>query len=68
MTKKELLRQALEMGLSWLRVFFAASLAYLIATESYDWGAAAAAGLTSLLPVLLRALDPMDKTYGRTSE
>jgi hypothetical protein len=68
MTKKEFLRQALEMGLSWLRVFAAASLAYVIATETYDWGAASAAGLASLLPVVLRALDPMDKTYGRTSE
>lgn len=57
-------RQALEMALSWLRVFVAAVLAQLAAGVS-DWRIALNAGVCALLPVLIRWLDPQDRTYGR---
>lgn len=60
-------REALEMALSWLRVFGAASLAQILAGVS-DWRVALNAGLVAVLPVIIRYLDPQDKTYGRGSK
>lgn len=62
---KEQLRQAIEMFLSWVRVFLAASLALYSATGVLDWNALGNAGFAAVLPVILRWLDPMDKVYGR---
>lgn len=63
MNKKELARQSLEMFLSWLRVFVAAGLAQLAAGVT-DKEIILNAAFAALLPVILRALDPEDKTYG----
>jgi len=60
------LRQALEMGLSWGRVFLAAMVAQYLAGMS-DWSMLVNAGLAAVLPVVLRWLDPDDKVYGRIS-
>jgi hypothetical protein len=61
---KEQLRQALEMLISWVRVFAAAIVAQLIAGVDSP-GLLVNAGLAAVLPVVLRWLDPDDKTYGR---
>lgn len=60
----ETIRQALEMGLSWARVFVAAALAQYAAGIT-DPSLLLNAGVVGLLPVVLRWLDPMDKAYGR---
>ena len=59
-------RQATEMALSWVRVFLAASLAVWMATGTFDWSSMWQAGVAAVLPVIIRYLDPQDKTYGRT--
>lgn len=64
----EQMRQALEMVLSWLRVFAAAALAIYGATGRADWDTMFNAGMAAVLPVILRWLDPMDKMYGRGSK
>ena len=58
-------RQAVEMFLSWARVFAAAMIAQYAAGVT-DPGMILNAGVAAILPVVLRWLDPMDKTYGRT--
>ena len=60
-------REALEMALSWLRVFGAAVLAQLLAGVS-DWRMLLNAGAVAVLPVIIRYLDPQDKMYGRGSK
>ena len=61
MTSKQ---QAVEMGLSWLRVFMAGLVAQMM--SGYDSPQMLLnAGLAAVLPVILRWLDPMDKAYGR---
>jgi len=62
----EKLRQGLEMGLSWGRVFLAAMTAQYMAGIT-DWSMLLNAGLAAVLPVVLRWLDPDDKVYGRVS-
>lgn len=63
----EQMRQALEMFLSWARVFLAAAIAVYSTTGVADWSMMFNAGMAAVLPVVLRWLDPMDKTYGRGS-
>lgn len=60
-------REAIEMALSWARVFAAASLAQLMAGVS-DWRVMLNAGVVAVLPVIIRYLDPQDKVYGRGSK
>ena len=60
-------RQLVEMLLSWVRVFLAALIAQAMAGFT-DWQMLFNAGLAGVLPVILRWLDPLDKTYGRGSE
>lgn len=60
-------REAIEMALSWGRVFLAAVLAQLMAGVT-DWSIILNASIMACLPVIIRALDPLDKTYGRGSE
>lgn len=60
-------REALEMALSWGRVFLAAVLAQLMAGVT-DWSIIINSSLVSLLPVIIRYLDPQDKVYGRGSK
>ncbi len=60
-------REALEMALSWARVFGAAVLAQLAAGVT-DWSIAINAGVVAVLPVIIRYLDPQDKVYGRGSK
>lgn len=60
-------RQAIEMLLSWFRVFIAAILAQFLAGVT-DTNMLLNAGLAAVLPVILRYIDPQDKTYGRTNE
>lgn len=62
---REKLRQAVEMLLSWLRVFAAAIVAQFLAGVTSP-GLLVNAGIAAVLPVVLRWLDPNDKTYGRT--
>lgn len=61
-------KQLVEMSLSWFRVFMAASLAVLLnsvqADNKIDATQILTAGLCAVLPVIIRFLDPMDKTYG----
>lgn len=60
-------RQAVEMLLSWGRVFLAAAIALYgsgVTAPQALWNA----GLAAVIPVILRWLDPMDKTYGRSGE
>ena len=64
---KEQLRQALEMLLSWLRVFSAAIIAQLMAGVD-EWSILLNAGLAAVLPVILRWLDVDDPSYGRGSK
>jgi hypothetical protein len=54
------------MLMSWSRVFIAASLACYTAGVT-DWKLLLNSGLASLIPVILRWLDPKDPAYGRTS-
>lgn len=60
----ENLRQAVEMLLSWIRVFAAAVVAQMLAGYN-EPKMLLNAGLAAVLPVILRWLDPNDKTYGR---
>ena len=60
----EQIRQAVEMFLSWFRVFLAAIIAQAIAGVN-DWQMLLNAGLAAVLPVVLRWLDSDDKVYGR---
>ena len=62
---KEVSRQLFEMLLSWLRVFLAAAIAVYTATGQANWQDMANAGMASVIPMVLRWLDPMDKAYGR---
>lgn len=57
-------REALEMFLSWLRVFIAAVLAQL-AAGVFDWRILLNAGACAVIPVIIRWLDPLDTTYGK---
>lgn len=63
----EQMRQALEIFLSWLRVFFAASLAVYGVSGELDLNTMVNAGLAAVIPVIIRWLDPTDKMYGRGS-
>ena len=58
-------RQAVEMLLSWGRVFMAASLATFVSVDSFDWDNALNAGLAALIPVAIRYFDRNDQVYGR---
>lgn len=60
-------REALEMILSWVRVFLAASLAQLMAGVS-DWRIVLNSGLCAVIPVVIRFLDSADPVYGRGSK
>jgi hypothetical protein len=62
--RTETKRQALEMALSWLRVFTAAILAQAMAGIT-DPSLLLNAGVAALVPVILRWLDVDDKMYGR---
>jgi hypothetical protein len=57
--------QAVEMLLSWTRVFAAASLAVWLSTGAFDFQSMTNAGFAAVLPVIIRWLDPADKAYGR---
>lgn len=57
-------KEIVEMFLSWLRVFMAAALAQLMAGVT-DWSIILNSSLVAVLPVIIRWLDPLDKTYGR---
>lgn len=61
----EQMRQAVEMGLSWVRVFLAASLAVWMATGTFNMESMVQSGIVAVLPVIVRWLDPRDKVYGR---
>jgi hypothetical protein len=61
---QETTRQALEMGLSWFRVFAAAILAQFMAGVT-DPSLLLNAGLVACIPPILRWLDVDDKVYGR---
>lgn len=58
-------QEAIEMLLSWGRVFLAASLTYAVGTGSYDIKGMGLAGLAAVVPVVIRYLDPNDPMYGR---
>ena len=60
-------REAVEMGLSWLRVFGAAVLAQILVGVS-DWSIALNAGVVAVLPVIIEFLDPQHKMFGRGSK
>lgn len=57
-------RQAVEMLLSWVRVFSAAMIAQYLAGYT-DPEMLLNAGIAAVLPVVLRWIDPQEKTYGR---
>lgn len=57
-------RQAVEMFLSWIRVFMAAMIAQYLAGVS-DPKMLLNAGIAGVLPVILRFVDPNDTTYGK---
>jgi hypothetical protein len=61
---KELVEQIKPIALSYARVFIAASLTLYLAGER-DLGALWAAGLASVLPPLVRWLNPNDEGFGR---
>lgn len=61
------MRQFVEMGLSWGRVFAAASLAVWMNTGKFDFEAMYQAGIVAVLPVIIRWLDKNDPIYGRGS-
>ena len=54
--------------LSWVKVFAAAILTYVLAAlaagTALSWQAAAIAGLVSVLPVIINWLSPNDPRYG----
>lgn len=52
---------------SWARSFMAASLALYMAGET-DLKTLALAGVAALAPVVLRWLNPHDKSFGRIGE
>jgi hypothetical protein len=52
---------------SWARSFLAASIAVYMAGVT-DPKALGMAGLAAVLPVVLRALNPKDKSFGVTGE
>ena len=60
-------REAVEMILSWSRVFLAATLAQFMAGAS-DWRIAVNSGICALLPVIIRWLDSSDPVYGKGSK
>jgi len=62
------MRQAVEMGLSWGRVFAAASLAVWMHTGAFNFDAMWQAGVAAVLPVIIRYLDKNDPVYGRGSK
>jgi hypothetical protein len=60
-------KQAIEMFLSWVRVFLAAMIAQYLA--GYDNPQMLFnAGISAVLPILLRYIDPHDRTYGKGSQ
>ena len=61
---KELLEQVKPVALSYTRVFIAASLTLYLAGER-DLSTLWAAGVASVLPPLVRWLNPDDETFGR---
>lgn len=61
---KELLEQVKPVALSYARVFVAASLTLYLAGER-DLVALWAAGVASVLPPLVRWLNPNDEGFGR---
>jgi hypothetical protein len=61
---KTLLEQAKPVALSYARVFIAASLTLYLAGER-DLSALWAAGVASVLPPLVRWLNPNDEGFGR---
>lgn len=60
----EQIRQLTEMGLSWCRVFLAASLAVWYSSGVFNIDDMWKAGIMACLPVVIRFLDKGDKTYG----
>jgi hypothetical protein len=62
---EEKMRQFVEMGLSWGRVFAAASLAVWMNTGHFNLEAMWQAGIAAVLPVIVRWLDKNDPIYGR---
>jgi hypothetical protein len=67
MTQKDI-RQLVEMGLSWGRVFAAASLAVWMNSGKIDFDSMWQAGVAAVLPVIIRYLDKNDPIYGRGSK
>jgi len=61
------MRQLIEMGLSWGRVFAAASLAVWMNTGHFNLDSMVQAGIAAVLPVIIRYLDKNDPIYGRGS-
>ena len=55
------------MAASWARSFLAASIAVYIAGVT-DIKTIAGAGLAAVLPVILRYLNPADKSFGSTGK
>lgn len=64
---KSLKKETQEMLKSWAKVFLAA-VATLIATGENDFGALIAAGLASLIPLIITWLDPNDYRFGKMKE
>lgn len=64
---KEQKRQIVEMLLSWIRVFIAAMIAQYLAGYT-DPQMLLNAGISAVLPVLLRFIDPHEKNYGKGAE
>ena len=60
-------REAVEMLLSWLRVFLAASLAQFMAGVS-DWRILVNSGICAVVPLVIRYLDPQDVMFGKGSK
>lgn len=54
---------------SWLRVYLAAALTYVLAAlvngDTLEWNAVAIAGLVAALPVVINWLNANDPRYGR---
>lgn len=62
------IRQLVEMGLSWGRVFAAASLAVWMNSGKFDFDSMWQAGVAAVLPVVIRYFDGNDSVYGRGSK
>jgi hypothetical protein len=64
--------QALNVIWSWLRVYLAAALTYLLAAlvngDPVAWNAIAIAGAVAVLPVVINWLNPADPRYGKGYE